>query len=276
MNRATDVATPWRGEFLSWQRCEGWLEVHLHGGPANELGPGALSELEALVRYLNEGADGARGLIVGSDLAAGFGAGADLRALHRGMVERGRDVTRVRAGVKDFVHRIHAVFSALDRAPLVTVAAVHGVVFGGGFELALTCDVIIAERSARFSFPELRLGLIPGFGGLARLERDAGNAALRDLLFTGRSVRASRAKELGWVSQVVGDGERWNVARSVVAQACKFDPKVVRQAKGFAKPQVETRLRQERDTFVDMVVQDTVFEALERFTNDNGIQPYLP
>jgi len=73
---------------------------------------------------------------------------------------------------------------------LVTVAAVHGVVFGGGFELALTCDMIVADRTARFCFPELRLGLIPGFGGIPRLKRDLGNGLVRDLLMTGRSISA--------------------------------------------------------------------------------------
>ena len=84
--------------------------------------------------------------------------------------------------------------NAIDAAPLTTIAAVHGVTFGGGFELALACDLIVADKMARFCFPELRLGLIPGFGGIPRLKRDLGNAVVRDLLLTGRSIKRPRRR----------------------------------------------------------------------------------
>ena len=80
----------------------------------------------------------------------------------------------IRRRVRAFIDRIHNVFDRLDQLPVTTIAVTHGVVFGGGFELALTADVIIAEQGARFAFPELRLGLVPGFGGIPRLERDLG------------------------------------------------------------------------------------------------------
>ena len=111
----------------------------------------------------------------------------------------------------------------IDAAPLTTIAAVHGVTFGGGFELALACDLIIADKMARFCFPELRLGLIPGFGGIPRLKRDLGNAVVRDLLLTGRSFNATKAQQIGLVSQVVGEGEALRVARATAAQFKKFD-----------------------------------------------------
>ena len=102
------------------------------------------------------------------------------------------------SGVRDFLERIHRVMNAIDAAPLTTIAAVHGVTFGGGFELALVCDLIIADKMARFCFPELRLGLIPGFGGIPRLKRDLGNAVVRDLLLTGRSFNARKRSRLVW------------------------------------------------------------------------------
>ena len=94
--------------------------------------------------------------------------------------------------------------------------------FGGGFELALACDLIIADKMARFCFPELRLGLIPGFGGIPRLKRDVGNAVVRDLLLTGRSFNATGAG-VGIVSQVVAEGEALRAARATAAQLAKFD-----------------------------------------------------
>src|SRR5260370_37088489 len=113
--------------------------------------------------------------------------------------------------------------NVLDAAPLTTIAAVHGVSFGGGFELALVCDIIIADKRARFCFPELRLGLIPGYGGIPRLKRDLGNAVVRDLLLTGRSFNTTKAQQIGLVSQVVAEGEVLCAARATAMQIAKFD-----------------------------------------------------
>ena len=108
--------------------------------------------------------------------------------------------------------------NAFDDSPLTTIAAVHGVTFGGGFELALACDLIVADKMARFCFPELRLGLIPGFGGIPRLKRDLGNALVRDLILTGRSINATKAQAVGLVSQITGEGEALRVARATAEQ----------------------------------------------------------
>ena len=123
----------------------------------------------------------------------------------------------------------------LDACPLTTIAAVHGVTFGGGFELALACDLIIADKTARFCFPELRLGLIPGFGGIPRLKRDLGNAVVRDLVLTGRSINASKAQNVGLVSQLAGAGEALRMARGTAAQIGKFDRQTSATAKQFIK-----------------------------------------
>src|SRR5438309_11258025 len=108
-------------------------------------------------------------------------------------------------------------------ATVVTISTVHGACLGGGLELALACYMIIAEKMARFAFPELRLGFIPGFGGIPRLKRDLGNAFVRDLLFTGRTVNATRAHAVGLVAQLSGEGEALRIARSTAAQITKYD-----------------------------------------------------
>lgn len=250
------------------------------------------------------GAGGARALIWHSTVKRGFCAGADLRELHSGLLERaerradtvrrvtrrlpgpaaslvGRGARRVaepllRRRIGQFIDRIHAVFDALDQAPLTTVAAVHGVCLGGGFEWALTADIVVADKTARFGFPELRLGLVPGFGGIPRLTRDVGNAVARDLLLTGRTLRASRAHELGLVSQVVARGEALAVARQVAKQAARFDPGVVARAKAFAKPVPRADLDREKETFLQMVTDPVVVDALTTFVEDEGPMPWLP
>ena len=193
------------GQALSWEMTEGVVELALHREPLNEIGSLMLRELEEFIAELEIATSHASALIIYSALPQGFSAGADLRELHT----RGRDLPmdeRV-AGVRQFLERIHRVLNIIDASPLTTIAAVHGVCFGGGFELALACDLIIADKMARFCFPELRLGLIPGFGGIPRLKRDLGNAVVRDLLLTGRSFNVQKAQAIGLVSQVAAEGE---------------------------------------------------------------------
>jgi enoyl-CoA hydratase/carnithine racemase len=125
------------------------------------------------------------------------------------------------------------VANAIDASPLTTIAAVHGVTFGGGFELALLCDLIIADKTARFCFPELRLGLIPGFGGVPRLKRDLGNAVVRDLLLTGRSVNATKAQNVGLISQLVAESAALKVARFTASQVKKIRPRDERRGEAF-------------------------------------------
>jgi enoyl-CoA hydratase/carnithine racemase len=179
-------------------------------------------------------------------------------------------------GVRDFLERIHRVFNMIDAAPLTTIAAVHGVTFGGGFELALTCDLIIADKMARFCFPELRLGLIPGFGGIPRLKRDLGNAVVRDLLLTGRSFNANKAQQVGLVSQVVGEGEALRAARATAAQLKKFDRATAVAAKRFIKPIPHEELRQEIELFCELFASPAVEAGLQRFVESTDAQPYLP
>lgn len=291
---------------------DGLLTVALNGGRLNEIGLPMLRALEDVVPLLARG--DVRAMILTSTHAGGFSAGADLRELFAGLASadegrgalaeharelfdspataaragasalraavRRRDPDPLRAakawGVRAFLDRVHRVFDAIDAAPIPTVAAVHGVCFGGGFELALTCDVIVADKTARFAFPELRLGLIPGFGGIPRLERELGNALVRELLLSGRSLSAKRAHELGLVAQLVGAGEAPNVARRLAEQTTRFDPHTLAVAKTFAKPIPRARLAEEKDRFVELLGRPVVMEALARFVASGDAMPYLP
>ncbi len=179
-------------------------------------------------------------------------------------------------GVRDFLQRIHRVLNRIDASPLTTIAAVHGVTFGGGFELALVCDLIFADKMARFCFPELRLGLIPGFGGIPRLKRDLGNAVVRDLLLTGRSFNATKAQQIGLVSQVVSEGEALRAAQTTAAQIGKFDRQTATAAKQFIKPIPYEELRREIDIFCELFSQPAVQAGLKKFVESTSAQPYLP
>jgi len=262
------------GQALSWQLQDGIIELALHRDPCNELGSASLGELESFTAALDGLEREAHTLIIHSELKSGFCAGADLRELY----QRSQAMEKAEAarGVRDFLERIHRVFNRIDASPLTTIAAVHGVTFGGGFELALVCDLIIADKMARFCFPELRLGLIPGFGGIPRLKRDLGNAVVRDLLLTGRSINATKAQQIGLVSQVVAEGEALRAARATGAQIGKFDRETAIAAKKFVKPVPYDELRREIDIFCELFPRPAVQAGLKKFVESTDAQPYLP
>ena len=263
-----------RGETLSWQVADGIIELVLDHAPCNEIGSATLGELEQFVDALESLEKTCHALIISSARSEGFCAGADLRELyHRSQALPPAE--RV-AGVRDFVERIHRVGNTIDAAPLTTIAAVHGVTFGGGFELALLCDLIVADKTTRFCFPELRLGLIPSFGGIPRLKRDVGNGVVRDLLLTGRSINASKAQAIGLVSQVAAEGDALRVARATAAQVAKFDRATAIAAKKFIKPIPYDELDQEVDIFCDLFTRPAVEAGLRKFVESTDALPYLP
>jgi enoyl-CoA hydratase len=262
------------GQAVSWEVNGGVIELALHREPCNEIGSLTLEELEKFVEAMEELQSKTHALIIYSALSCGFCAGADLRELYR----RSQEMERAAAvtGVRHYLERIHRVMNTIDAAPLTTIAAVHGVTFGGGFELALVCDLIIADKMARFCFPELRLGLIPGFGGIPRLKRDLGNAVVRDLLLTGRSFNAAKAQQIGLVSQIVGEGQALMAARVTAAQFGKFDRQTAIAAKEFIKPIPYEELRREIDIFCELFTQPAVEAGLRKFVESTDAQPYLP
>jgi enoyl-CoA hydratase/carnithine racemase len=266
--------TNYAGKTLSWEWQEGVCELALHREPCNEIGSEMLEDLERFASALEVASEDNCAVIIYSKLTSGFSAGADLRELY----SRSRDVaiTERVERVREFLERIHRVLNIIDASPLTTIAAVHGVTFGGGLELALACDLIVADKMARFCFPELRLGLIPGFGGIPRLKRDLGNAMVRDLLLTGRSINASKAATVGLISQVVAEGQALSVARATAAQIRKFDRKTSATAKRFTKPIPYAELRQEIELFCELLARPAVDEGLRKFVESADALPYLP
>ena len=250
--------------MIAWTMREGIAELRLEHAPLNEIGSVVLDELERFLVAVDQ--ERPRAVVVYSGLDAGFCAGADLRELHAAIAGRSPDAYL--GELSSTLDRIHAVMNRLDALPVATIGAIHGACFGGGFELALTLDVLVADTTARFCLPELRLGIIPGFGAIPRLSREVGNAVIRDLIFTGRSFNAKKAQELGLVSQVV--------AREVAAQAARFEPAVQAAAKGFIKRVPEQALAQEKALFLKLFAEPRVVEALRRFVTSEDAMPYLP
>lgn len=255
---------------MKWHLDDDVLYVSMNRAPLNEIGLDTLAFLEET--FADNIIEQARVVIIHSTNPKGFGAGADLRALHEGLTQV-QDIEVKKQTLASVVDRIHTVFQKIDQLPIPVIVVTHGICFGGGFELALTGDIVVAEKSSRFCFPELRLGIIPGFGGIPRLRREISNAKIRDLLLTGRSVQPSFLDN--WITQVVPDQKGLLIAERISKQIKKYEPKVIDQAKTFIKTDVSDEIEKEKILFLDMITQPHVQVALEKFTQDTSHQPYL-
>ncbi|MBW2423754.1 MAG: enoyl-CoA hydratase/isomerase family protein [Deltaproteobacteria bacterium] len=165
-------------------------------------------------------------LVVGAGDRA-FCAGADIPEL------RHRDLMSQRRGAE----LGQGVFGKLDRLEIPSVAVVHGFALGGGLELALACTFRVATPGAKFGLPEIKLGLVPGYGGTQRLPRLVGEARALELIMTGRTVRAEEALEIGLVNRL-GEG-------APVALGLDFAKEFIgysRPALGFARSAVTRAL----------------------------------
>jgi enoyl-CoA hydratase len=158
--------------------------------------------LNALNDAMIEAIDGAISEVAASDARAllftgagdrAFCAGADIKGL------LGRSVVES----KRFAERGQRVFARLDTLPMPSVAVINGYAFGGGLELALACTFRIATPNAKVGLPEIKLGVIPGYGGTQRLPRVIGEARALEMIMTGRTVAADEAERIGLVSRIV-------------------------------------------------------------------------
>lgn len=127
--------------------------------------------------------------------------------------------------------QIRNMFSSLRKVPQPTIAAVFGYALGGGFELALSCDIVIAAQGTEFGLPEVRVGLLPAGGGTQLLTRKLGVSRAKDLIFRGRRFDASHAWELGLVADIAPPEDLMSYSMEVARDICKSSPIAVRQAK---------------------------------------------
>ena len=268
------MSKEFRGKSLRWEWRDGVVELTLDREPLNEIGAEMLADLEKFAAAIRGLAPITSACVITSARPGGFCAGADLKELYQGALPLPK--AKRAAGVRAFLKRIHKVLNAIDEAPFVTFAAVHGLCMGGGLELALVCDQIVADKMARFGFPELRLGLIPGFGGIPRLRRDVGNSFIRDMLFTGRTVKAESAQQAGLVSHLAGEGYALQVARSMAQQVTKFDAETRVAAKKFIKPTPHAELQREIALFCRLFNRPVVMESLRRFVESDDPMKHLP
>ena len=165
----------------------------------------------------------------------------------------------------------HAALGALASVPRATIAAVNGYALGGGLELALACDLRICAEDARFGLPEVLLGVIPGGGGTQRLPRLIGPSRAKELIFTGRQVRADEALSIGLVNRVVPRGR---------GARCRPRPRGRAGSRGAAWPRPWARPRSTRGSRSSWrrgsrIERDNFVAACRTEDAGRGIQSFL-
>jgi enoyl-CoA hydratase/3-hydroxyacyl-CoA dehydrogenase len=184
-------------------RADGVAIAWLANGQMNSISPQVIQDLQKVwAKVRSESDPPVRALVIASSNPFLFSAGADIKAF----------TTMDESSGAELINTAHSLFKELGEDGVATIAAVNGLAFGGGCELAMACDVRIAARSALFGQPEIKLGIIPGFGGTQRLPRLAGASKALEMNLVGDPVLAEEAFEFGLVNRMVDDHELLDTA----------------------------------------------------------------
>jgi enoyl-CoA hydratase len=224
----------------------------------NALNREVLEDITRVVRDIRHDAS-VRVLIVTGAGDRAFVAGADIAAMSKMSAPEGLEFSRLG----------HRVMSSLEDLPIPVIAAVNGFALGGGTELALACDLIVASEKARFGQPEINLGLIPGFGGTQRLPHRIGHAKARELIMTGEMLDAKAALELGLAVAVVAPDQLMAAARALAEKLASKSAFALRQAKAAlraaATMEEDAGLRFEQEAFGVVFASEDRVEGTEAF-----------
>ena len=222
----------------------------------NALNDALMNELQSALSGFD--ADEAIGAIVITGSERAFAAGADVGAM--------KDWSYVDVYKTDFITRNWERIRTV-RKPVI--AAVAGVALGGGCELAMMCDIVIAADSAKFGQPEIKLGIIPGAGGTQRLPRAVGKSKAMDLVLTGRMMDAQEAERAGLVARIVPADRLLDEAFSVANAICEYSLPAVMMAKESVNRAYESSLAEgilfERRNFHSLFGTEDQKEGMQAF-----------
>ncbi len=224
----------------------------------NALDGDTLCELGAALARLAEDPS-VRVLVLTGSGEKAFSAGADIAAMAAMPAGEGRAYAQLG----------HAVMAAVEAFPAPVLGVVNGVALGGGLELALACDLLIASSRARLGQPEINLGLIPGFGGTQRLVRRVGLARARELIYLGQTIQAEDALRIGLVARVVPPERLPAEALDLAQELARKPPLALRQAKlataVAADADIATGCRYEVEAFAVTFASEDRVEGLRAF-----------
>jgi enoyl-CoA hydratase/3-hydroxyacyl-CoA dehydrogenase len=227
----------------------------LASGQMNAIAPQVVDDLQAVWAHVRA-REGIRALVIASANPFLFSAGADIKAF----------TTMDEAGGWELIDRAHRLFREMESAGPVTVAAVNGLAFGGGCELAMACDFRVAARSATFGQPEIKLGIIPGFGGTQRLPRLIGPGRALEMNLIGDPVLADEALEMGLVQRVVDDHELLDTALAWARRLGGQAPIAARKIRSIsAAGDLDAGIEAEKRAFAEAFSSEDAREGIAAF-----------
>jgi enoyl-CoA hydratase / 3-hydroxyacyl-CoA dehydrogenase len=223
--------------------------------PMNAVSPQVIKDLKTVwEKVTSEGQVGA--MVIASSMPVVFSAGADIKAFTQ--MDEG--------GGEELIHTGHALLRDLGQNRVSTIAAVNAIAFGGGCELAMACDFRVAAESAIFGQPEIKLGIIPGFGGTQRLPRLVGPAKALEMNLVGDAITASDAYEHGLANRVVPDHELFDTAVSWARKLAGQAPLAVEQVKKVShKGDLDEGIETEKQGFATVFQSEDGREGISAF-----------
>jgi len=230
---------------ITWRQEESIAVVSIDNPPVNALSPYHVLQLIQCFKEI-EPVEEIRVVILSSALDKYFAAGADISDFPGYLDSKP-------GFIAGGANQVHELYCCLERFPKPVIAAVQGLALGGGFELILCCDLCVADETARFGLPEVKLGLTPGSGGTQRLPRRIGKNRAKEYLFLGDFIGAEDALRFGLVNRLVPSGHALEEARKLAVRIAKQPPAAVGMIKesvnrGYELP-LEQGLKVEADLF---------------------------
>lgn len=223
--------------------------------PMNAISPDVIRDLRAVWEQVKANEE-VRAMIVASSVPVVFSAGADIKAF----------TSMDEAAGKALIDDGHALLREFGTEPVVTIAAVNSLAFGGGCELAMACDVRIAAEAAVFGQPEVKLGIIPGFGGTQRLPRLVGENKALEMNLVGDAVLSEEALELGLVNRLVPDHELFETALMWARKLASQAPVAVGEIKRVShKGDLDEGIEAEKEGFATAFFSADAKEGISAF-----------
>lgn len=248
-------------ELVHLEKTEGVAIVTIDNPPMNVLSRQVTQELGEVFAAIAEDAEVIAAILTGAGSRA-FMAGADIKEFPQSLGLEKEEFKRNNG-------KSHEILNFIADIPKPTIAVLNGLAFGGGCELALTCDIRIAEEHVKVGLPEIKLGLFPGGGGTQRLPRLVGPSKAKELMFLGEPLSADEALKIGLVNQVVQSGKGMDTALSMAKKMAGYSLPALSRIKEAVNKGIDTSFEEgleiEAELFAQVFATEDVREGVQAF-----------